>query len=305
MRYLRSLFRRKTIEDAPPSKNHSLQKSESAQRGQTGARMNITQRRIWIVILGILLLGALSSPIFYAHLKETRLKHLYFEAAGVPPYFSNTQGSIRAVHQIGYIGGDESRRFLMSIASGDSYFPNTSVRVAAIEELTRMEQADTSEMLASLVTIDNPLDLRKTSAEALQSVRCSDKCLAELLNYLKMIDDGQVNSEDRSARLFEGTLNAEVKKGIGAEQRDVYELLYRCLLLNSEATNDILEKTYGLGSANPQPFSIHFAVESKDHDACTLLIRSEHLLSANSSDVKMVRSEVDNALKALACEEYK
>lgn len=260
------------------------------------------RNRVWVVILGILLLGALSSPMFYAHFKQVRLKRLYYQAAGIPPYFTNSEDSVRAVHEIGSIGGDESKRLLIRIATEDSPLPNLSVQVAAIQELSRTDQADSAEIIASLVTVDNPLDLRKASAEALQTLPCDRKCLTELLNYLKMIDDRQLNNEDRSARLFEGTTSAAVKERTSAEQQEMYDLLYQRLLLQPNATNDILEQTYDLGTANPQPFSMHFAIESKDREACTLLSRSKLAIAENPASAKTTRDEVNSAVKTLSCE---
>jgi hypothetical protein len=261
-------------------------------------------RTIRIVFVGFLGLLTIAAVFLILQRIEThlRLRQLYCEASGIYPYFHNSDASARAIHEIASYQGDEAENILFMLASKDSEIPGLNVQVEAINELQARRDPHISEFIAGLLKTQTLIDTRKAAAKALMHLPCDRVCVMELLRYLEQIDQGSLNCEDTVQPYSDPVLNKKVKQAVVAEQKEVYGELYTALLNQSKTTNIVLIEVYGLGSAAPKNFSIDFAVQSNDRDACAALEESvrisEHSAEGTSNDT---RTRMKHAGEALKC----
>jgi hypothetical protein len=149
---------------------------------------------------------------------------------------------------------------------------------------------------------DTLIDTRKAAAEALQTIPCDRVCVTELLQYLEHINQGELNCEDTVQPMDDPELKQKVNQSIVAEQREIYGLIDAVLLNQSITTNSVLTEVYGLGSAAPKDFSIDFAVQLDDRDACSALEQSFKSIEPGTNGTENeIRRKLENALGTLKC----
>lgn len=259
-----------------------------------------TKTQVFFAIV-VLLITVPLYMFFAKYRSRHRLENLYDRAAGTAPNFKDTTDSLRAISELEKIKDPEAERMLYQIASSNSLLPGAEAQIAAIQSLERRGGDDVSLLLASLLRPDTPLEARHAAAAALSSVDCNRKCVELVLGYLKEIDDGQLNSEDDLRGLTNAELISEVKARVAPMQRQTYSLIYKALLQHQESVNSILAKQYGLGSGEPQRFSIRFVRQVHEEEACSLLLRSAEAIREYASTSKETRDSLNGAIADLSC----
>lgn len=270
--------------------------------------------------LGLLVAVAATILVLRRIDNHQRLKRLYCEAIGVPPYFHDTESSVKAVHEIGSFQGDEAENKLFVLASNNFGFNNgipdtgIDVPIAAIQELQVRHDPRIPEFLAGLLKTQTQIDMRRAVGKALQSLPCNRICVIELLQYLEQIDKGNLNMEDTvvlpypdskadpKLRQFIEAENHMVRQPIVAEQNEIYGLIYKALRKQPNTTNSVLAEVYQLGSSAPTDFAIDFAVQSEDGDACAALKESAKAIGHNTEASSVeTRTRLEHAIEALKC----
>jgi len=235
-----------------------------------------------------------------------RLERLFDEASGAHPSFRSSESSEDAVREIGATPGEEAEGMLLQLATHEPDLQVANVQVQAVRELQARNDPKSAAALAGIMKTQTLIDTREAVAQSFQSIPCDHGCAVALLLYLKKVDQGELNVEDRdfNSSSSHSSLDDYVKEKIGVEQREIYSLIYKALLRQSTTTNAVLADNYGLGTSDPEDFAISFVMRSEDRQSCSLL---ESSLKGQRHDTKPppsdLRKKLEMAVSALRCDD--
>lgn len=254
---------------------------------------------------GIIIVAVLLAMGFEYSRKEAereKLNLLYSEASDSYPNIVDTDRSLVAVHQIGENKSEQAGKMLLDLSTSHSDVVLPIVRVAAITELASRADGNTGIVLAGLITPEQLFESRKAAADGLLRVKCQEKCIALVVEYLHQIYVGKKNYEDQLSSSFIPKLPEEVQSKLNEDQNAIYDQLYEVLRREINGTNNILSERYGLGSPLPSGFALNLVVRLKDHESCTALLASKSFLNrAPDSSARVNANQLNLAIKAAGC----
>jgi DNA-binding CsgD family transcriptional regulator len=205
----------------------------------------------------------------------------------------NGRPSPEVVHQIALTKKNNAVRILVAVAMTPTAASEN--RDTAIDELSKIGNAEATEGIAELLAPHQYMTIREHAARAIQGSNCSERCIELVLFYLYRLSSGEVALRERLK-------NKSVQQQILQAQNQVVANLHTTLVRHRAQTLSALAAIYGLGTEEPSQFAIKMVEQLQLTEACDLLLRSEEqqqrLTLISNSDP----TDTKSAIRQLGCQ---